>query len=375
MRKYTGLLVIAGILFAFASSAYADMAQLPVIPSVFYGALTIDGNPAPAGTEVVAKIGSEIRGTIAAAEDGMYGSYRQLLVTGSSDDAGKTIRFYVNDVEAEQTAVWNMGAVYNLDLAFGGDVAGETNTQTNTGSNTGTTGSSTRTTPKISPVSKSDGNIIEFTDSAIFKIISDNPADINVIQIEGKPSAVSAVEGVVYKYLQIDSTGETPATISFMVEKSWMKANMIKEGTIALYRYGGNWQELETARTGEDSSYIYYETHTPGFSIFAITGEKDVIAEPMETCKTERTKAYDPDTLECVEYPSGCDVPSGWLVLGEEEKCPVRTEIITEEISTESVSAAAPTGLLIGAMPGTVLASLFILLIAGGYWLVKPRKP
>lgn len=362
-------------MLAFAPSVYADMVQMPTLPSVFYGALTIDGNPAPVGTEVIAKIGSEIRGTIAAEEDGRYGSDRQLLVTGSSADAGKTIRFYVDDIEADQTAVWNTGAVYNLNLAFSGDVAGETNTGSTTGTTSHSSGSSGRVSPvSESSVSETDENIIEFTDSAIFKITSDNPADINVIQIEGKPSGVSAVDGVVYKFLQIDSTGETSATISFKVEKSWIKANMIKEDTIALYRYSGSWHELDTARTGEDSTHISYETQTPGFSIFAIAGKKDIISEPEVICKTERTKAYDPKTLECVEYPSDCDVPSGWLVLSDREKCPVRTEIITEEISTESVSAAAPTGLLVGAMPGTVLTSLFILLIAGIYGFGRLRK-
>jgi len=374
MNEYICLFVIAGILLAIAPSVYADMAQLPTLPSFFSGALTIEGNPAPAGTEVVAKIDGETRGTIAAEEDGKYGSGGQLLVTGDSDDAGKTIRFYVNDVEADQTAVWNMGAVYDLDLAFSGEAVVETNTPTNTVSNTGTTSRSTGSSRRAAPVSESDENIIEFADSAIFKIISDNPADINVISIEGKPSGVSAVDGVVYRYLQIDSTGETSATISFRVEKSWIKANMIKEETLALYRYHDSWQELETARIGEDSTHFSYETQTPGFSIFAIAGEKDVVAEPEETCKIERTKAYDPETLECVEYPSDCDVPSGWLVLSEGERCPVRTETISKEISTESVSAEAPTGLVVGAIPGTALVSLFVLLIAGGYWFSRSRK-
>lgn len=370
MSRYICPLVIAGILLAFAPYVFADMVQMPTLPSVFSGALTIDGNPAPAGTEVIAKIGSEIRAGITTTEDGRYGSDRQLLVTGSSADAGKTIRFYLNDVEADQTAVWNTGAVYDLALAF----SAQTPAPAITDSSTRTTSRTTGTASRVPYAPETDENILEFTDSAIFKIKSGKPADINVIQIEGKPSGVSAVDGVVYKYLQIDSTGETSATISFRVEKSWIKANMIKEDTLALYRYSGSWQELETVRTGEDSSHISYETQTPGFSIFAIAGKKDIISEPEVICKTERTKAYDPETLECVEYPSDCDVPSGWLVLSDREKCPVRTEIITEEISTESVSAAAPTGLLVGAMPGTALASLFILLIAGIYGFSRLRK-
>ena len=89
-----------------------------VLPCAFYGNVTIDGAPAPVGTEIVAKIDDEIRGSITVTEPGKYGNvFDTLIVVGSASDEGKRITFYVNGIEAEQTAVWQSGGVFKLDLS------------------------------------------------------------------------------------------------------------------------------------------------------------------------------------------------------------------------------------------------------------------
>ena len=39
-------------------------------------------------------------------------------------------------------------------------------------------------------------------------------------------------------------------------------------------RYKNGWEKLPTQEISEDDNYIYYEAESPGFSIFAITGQE-----------------------------------------------------------------------------------------------------
>jgi PGF-pre-PGF domain-containing protein len=79
-------------------------------------------------------------------------------------------------------------------------------------------------------------------------------------------------------------------TISFIVHKSWVNENKIDKSTITLNRYSdGKWDPLETDLIDEDPNSLYFESKTPGFSQFAVTGieasaaqggEGGVVAEP-----------------------------------------------------------------------------------------------
>ena len=62
-------------------------------------------------------------------------------------------------------------------------------------------------------------------------------------------------------------------TISFIVHKSWVNENKIDKSTITLNRYSdGKWNPLETDLINEDQNSLYFESKTPGFSQFAVTG-------------------------------------------------------------------------------------------------------
>jgi PGF-pre-PGF domain-containing protein len=101
--------------------------------------------------------------------------------------------------------------------------------------------------------------------------------------LENTSGLVSAEpEGTVYKNLNIwvgkngYSTEENIGNpvINFRVSKSWLEENRIKESNVKLNRYHLNaWNPLPTVKTGEDSDYIFFESETPGFSPFAITGQ------------------------------------------------------------------------------------------------------
>ncbi|WP_292463940.1 PGF-pre-PGF domain-containing protein [Methanolobus sp.] len=69
--------------------------------------------------------------------------------------------------------------------------------------------------------------------------------------------------------------------IGFRVEKSWLEENEINVDLVKLFRYADDsWDAVPTTVAGEDDRYMYFESHTPGFSPFAIssgTSDNDVI--------------------------------------------------------------------------------------------------
>lgn len=93
-------------------------------------------------------------------------------------------------------------------------------------------------------------------------------------------------EGEVFQYLSIGKTNITisKADVEFFVTKKWVSDNRINVSTIILNRLSGNWTRLATAKTGENPENFYFSSSVPGFSYFAITGEK--IAQQIEENKT-----------------------------------------------------------------------------------------
>ncbi|MFA5797615.1 MAG: PGF-pre-PGF domain-containing protein [Candidatus Woesearchaeota archaeon] len=81
--------------------------------------------------------------------------------------------------------------------------------------------------------------------------------------------------GTVYKYVRIDHTNVSDASISgaklsFKIEKSWFTANTVDKTQMVMYRYTGTWTMLTTTLVSEDATFAYYEAQSPGLSLFAI---------------------------------------------------------------------------------------------------------
>ena len=94
---------------------------VPLLPAEFWGSVTIDGNPAPAGTVITARIDGRDCGSLTLTTAGVYGGDatfdKRLLVCGRDDDAKKTITFFVDGMRAAETAVYDPGTSSRLDLA------------------------------------------------------------------------------------------------------------------------------------------------------------------------------------------------------------------------------------------------------------------
>ncbi|MEM2130946.1 MAG: PGF-pre-PGF domain-containing protein [Candidatus Woesearchaeota archaeon] len=111
-----------------------------------------------------------------------------------------------------------------------------------------------------------------------------NPANNVILKIEkldDLPKESKEIKGKIYKFLKIEKQNLLDdkidlAVIKFKVEKDWLKTNNINEDNVILKRYNNKWQDLETKKTNENETFVYYESYTKGFSYFAIA-EKEII--------------------------------------------------------------------------------------------------
>ena len=131
-----GVLLLLGVM---PQAAYAS----PGIPNQFYGTLTINGKTAASGYTVTAKDNGVDSGASTTTDSqGRYGYSAALIVPGNQGDS---ITFFVNGVQAGQTATFQPGAITNLPLTVSGTVsASGITTQT-------TTTTTTTTTPAYTP--------------------------------------------------------------------------------------------------------------------------------------------------------------------------------------------------------------------------------
>ena len=118
VNKKTCLMLLA-ILFLF-TVPFAS--AVPPLPAAYFGNITVNGEPAPAGTTVIAKINGVEKGRITTTISGMYAEKpreESLVVQGGEE--GDTVRFYVEGVEAKESVTWTEGdGPRPVDLTFVG---------------------------------------------------------------------------------------------------------------------------------------------------------------------------------------------------------------------------------------------------------------
>lgn len=187
------------------------------------------------------------------------------------------------------TATWTIPAT----LGFSTYVDNPTAISTAASSSPSSAGGTSSTTA----VTKEIRNIIIGTVPAM--LVMNNPGTHGVVEIDvavnnptgtvqvsvdtlgtSKPASVAQdVAGTVYRYLDIsvgiNDSNVASANVTFNVNSSWLTQNSIDPSTVTLDRYhNGAWQNLTTALVSSNSTIYTYMAQTPGFSTFAITGQK-----------------------------------------------------------------------------------------------------
>jgi hypothetical protein len=142
------LACLIAILTLFAITSQAAFAS-PGIPNQFYGTLTINGSPAPAGYTVTAKVnGADSGASTTTDSQGRYGYSPVFMVPGSQ---GGSVTFFVNGVQASQSATFAAGGINQLNLTVSGSVPASSTpppTPTPTPTPTQTTTPDTSQTPQ-----------------------------------------------------------------------------------------------------------------------------------------------------------------------------------------------------------------------------------
>jgi PGF-pre-PGF domain-containing protein len=158
----------------------------------------------------------------------------------------------------------------------------------------------TRSIPVIE-AGKAVAMIFEDMDVRLITLKADanvSEAKVVVERIERTPD-IPEPSGILYTYLDIgvENAGgaEIEGRVEFKVGKSWIADNNIDEATVKLNRYvGREWNALPTSKIGEDADFVYFEAKTPGFSTFAVTGEKKVVVEATAAVPTPTVAAPTP---------------------------------------------------------------------------------
>lgn len=116
------LVATAGIGLAGTPAVSAQDDPTPV-PATYYGNVTIDGEPAPAGTTITAEIDGEVRGSITIDSAGQYGgptvNDERLVVNGTQADSGAEVTFRINGdaVGTEPASVlWESATDTRVDI-------------------------------------------------------------------------------------------------------------------------------------------------------------------------------------------------------------------------------------------------------------------
>jgi hypothetical protein len=150
--------------YDFTGGAVTDL-KLSYTPPAhkFYGTVTkTDGGNAPRGVTIYAKVNGQVYASLLVTEAGKYGGPEESSPRLTIQDdlpAGALIYFYVNNIQAKQSAAFTFDQLTELNLTYtqssGGGGTGEIITTTPTPTATPTTTTTTTTLPPATTTSRS----------------------------------------------------------------------------------------------------------------------------------------------------------------------------------------------------------------------------
>lgn len=197
-----------------------------------------------------------------------------------------------------------------------------------------------------------------------------------------RPSAVSppvsASSGSTYKYVDItaknvQTTQISKSKIKFKVAKTWLSENSIDPNTVALNRLEGSaWNKLPTKKVGETSTELLYEAETPGFSTFAITGEKSKTPVVFPVCGNNVIESGE----DCDEQQLAGQTCESRGYSGGYLKCTACRFDVTGCTRAEPERPAQPAPLPLPApvVTGSIVVFALLVIIAAAYFFLKRPK-
>jgi PGF-pre-PGF domain-containing protein len=212
-----------------------------------------------------------------------------------------TYRYYIRCVDLNSNT---MNSSQSILFTVTQEIEEENTDDEDTGSSGGSSSAQTSQNPKNTKIwsvlDQGNDNFfvtnteIAFTELNFLVTAKTNSVTMIVEKLSSNPVAM-APSGQIYQYLSVAKTGLSDSNlqntkIKFRVSKDWLTSNNIDEDSINLYRYNSNqWNLLTTVKTDSDSSYIYYEADTPGFSYFTISGARKTSSNTVQTQQQDPT--------------------------------------------------------------------------------------
>jgi len=341
-RQTRTILLALVVLTAFTVAPAAVAAQdgpPPGPPASYYGDVTIDGDPAPAGVEIVAYVDGEERGSYFTEEPGEYGSPsafdENLVVQGSNGDEGTPVEFTVNGQPVDETVEWESGAVENVDLSAsasgdpgdgGGDGPGDGDDGASGGGGAPggggggggaqpgapSGGDSTQNRVDAETVDAEEGWAVSVSadsvaagatvdadlDGAVttdgtsmngVSVTVDSEVDqfglsVRSLDADALPDGVdeldaaSALAYTEFKPDGFESESVSESTFTFTVDETSLSEDADPEH-VSLYRFDGGWEQVPTAYQGDGE----YTATAEGFSVFAVGASESGVAVTSAT--------------------------------------------------------------------------------------------
>ncbi|WP_128692844.1 hypothetical protein [Methanoculleus taiwanensis] len=120
LRSTAWRITLVVVVISLGMALAGTVAAVPPLPAEYSGTVTINGDPAPAGTVIVGLIGGEERGRLTTTEEGAFGGESpfavRLLVQAAETDEYLTVTFLVNGVPAGESVTFVPGSIQVVDL-------------------------------------------------------------------------------------------------------------------------------------------------------------------------------------------------------------------------------------------------------------------
>ncbi len=147
------LISMAVFLFLFSGAVFAQLG----IPNQFYGDVTYNGEPAPNGLSVVAKID----GVVVASTVTYDGIYSLIVADQDNTMSGDDVRFFVDDIDTAKTGIFCNGCITEISLSVTYSPAPATQSSSTNGGGGGSSGGSVVSTGDTTDVDREDDSDAE----------------------------------------------------------------------------------------------------------------------------------------------------------------------------------------------------------------------
>ncbi|MBI2135336.1 PGF-pre-PGF domain-containing protein [Candidatus Woesearchaeota archaeon] len=255
-------------------------------------------------------------------------------ITFSGLTASSTYNFTVKTCDKAQNCIVNNTLGFTTSAA----AAAASSSSSSSGSSGGGGGAAAASTVSASkaqvwgsiPAGSSFSLDVDKADIAVTSVaVNDVKSELSNVELEvaalTKNPVSEEAASKVYQYLRITKKNVKDADagsfkVAFRVTKVWLSENSLASGDVSLYRFADSkWNELTTKVSGTDSTYVTYESDTPGFSSFAI-GTKTGVTVEEEAPAEEAAPAEAPEegAPTPVEKPTPVQAlgkaPVAWII-------------------------------------------------------------